>query len=274
MKTILLPTDFSKAANNAIDYAVEMAKLTQSKMVLFHVYHTPIITSDVPIVIPSLDEMEKQSLSSLDHVKDRIHKKYGSDLSIECKCSCGITVDEINTFAKENAIDMIIMGMQGSGYLVEKIVGSVTTALMKKAACPVLSIDTHVKFKAIKKIVLACDYIETSYKNVLNPLKELAKIFNPHVYVLNVVPQLEVTHTVTEAVEGIKLDHSLEGIEHSFEYSKNEDVVEGINDFVSKNQMDMVVMIPRQHSIFKDIFKRSNTKSVAFHTHVPLLALH
>jgi len=39
MKTILVPTDFSKIARNAIDYAVEIAKLTKAKLILFHVYH-------------------------------------------------------------------------------------------------------------------------------------------------------------------------------------------------------------------------------------------
>lgn len=274
MKTILLPTDFSKAANNAIDYAVEMAKLTKSKLVLFHVYHIPVITSDVPVIVPSMEEIKENSLNSLNHIKERIHKAHGADLNIECQCACGLTVDEIINFSKENAIDLIIAGMQGSGYLIEKIVGSVTTSLMKNAGCPVLSIDSHVKFKVIKKIVLACDYKETSYKDVLNTLKELAKTFGAHVHVLNVVREKELSPTVTEAVEGIKLNHSLEGIAHSFDYSHNEDVVEGINDFVSKNKIDIVVMIPRERSLFEKIFKRSYTKSAAFHTEVPILTLH
>lgn len=274
MKTILLPTDFSKASHNAIDYAVEIAKLTKAKMILFHVYHIPVITSDVPIVIPSMDEIKENSLKSLKQVEEHIYKKHGNNFTIECMTACGITIDEINACAKQNAIDLIVMGMRGSGYLIEKIMGSVTTSLIKEAFCPVLSIDTHVKFKTIKKIVFACDYKETSFKSILDPLKEFAKLFKSHVYVLNVIPELTPSLTVTEAVEGIKLEHLLEGVEHSFDFSHNEDAVEGINDFVAKQKVDMVVMIPRQHSIFESIFKKSNTKSMAFHTHVPLLALH
>lgn len=63
MKTILVPTDFSKIARNAIDYAVEIAKLTKAKLVLFHVYHVPVVPVEIPIVMP-IDEVKKETMES------------------------------------------------------------------------------------------------------------------------------------------------------------------------------------------------------------------
>lgn len=200
--------------------------------------------------------------------------KYGNKLVVECKCACGFPVEEINIFAKENKIDLIVMGMEGAGYLTEKLIGSITTSLIKKAKCPVLAIDKHVKFRSIKKIALACDYSETKNKYILNPLKELAHLFKSHVYILNVVRELETVATVSKAVAGIKLDHSLEGVNHSFHYAKSEDIIEGINDFVDEKKIDMVVMIPRMHTALQNLFHEAHTKRMAFHTKVPLLALH
>ena len=64
MKTILVPTDFSKIARNAIDYAVEIAKLTKARLILFHVYHATVVPSEMPIVLPT-GEIEKEALDGL-----------------------------------------------------------------------------------------------------------------------------------------------------------------------------------------------------------------
>lgn len=273
MKTILVPTDFSKIARNAIDYAVEIAKLTNAKLILFHVYHVPAVPSEMPIVIP-IDEIEKNSMDSLKKIEKNIHLKHGNKLVVEYQCRCGFPIDEINTFAEENKIDLIVMGMEGAGYLTEKLVGSITTSLIKKAKCPLLAIDKHVKFKSVKKIALACDYEETQNKSILEPLKEFVQLFESHVYVLNVVRELETVATISKAVEGIKLEHSLEDLNHSFHYTKSEDIVEGINDFVDEKKIDMVAMIPRMHTALQNLFHEPITKRMAFHTKVPLLALH
>jgi nucleotide-binding universal stress UspA family protein len=274
MKTILVPTDFSDVAKNAIDYAVEIAKLTEAKIILFHVYHIPVITSDVPLVLPSLEEMETNCLEGLKNLSRNIQHKEGNKLQIDCKCRCGFAVEEINAFSRENKIDIIILGMQGAGYLTEKVMGSITTALLHEAKCPVLAIDKKVKFRSIKKMVLACDYLKTDNQSVLLPLKEFARLFKSHVYILNVVPELVTIPTISKAVAGINLEHALEDIDHSFHYAQHEDVIQGINKFVLKQNMDMVVMIPRRHSILKNIFKEPITKKMAFHTSVPILALH
>ena len=50
-------------------------------------------------------------------------------------------IEEINLFSERNKTDLIVMGMQGAGYLAEKVIGSITTSLMPKAKCPILVID-------------------------------------------------------------------------------------------------------------------------------------
>lgn len=120
MKTILVATDFSKSANNAIDYAVELAKFTKSKLILFHTYHVPVVASEVPVMMPSLDEIEKECMDCLKKIEESIPLENRNNLTIECVCKCGFEVDEINLFTEKNKIDLIIVGMQGAGYLSEK----------------------------------------------------------------------------------------------------------------------------------------------------------
>jgi len=274
MKTILVPTDFSTVSENAVNYAAEIAKATNAKLILFHVYQMPIIATEVPIVLPNIEELERDCMEGLLRISIRLHSKL-STTNIECIVKCGLPVDEINLYTQNSKIDLIVMGMRGAGYLTEKLIGSVTTSLIQKSNCPVLVVAEQVRFKQIHKIVLACDYNDTENKKVLEPLKEFAKLFKSHVYVLNVVRKSEPLEPLTEVVSDfIKLEHSLAETPHSFHYLSNEEIVTGINEFVTEGKMDLVVMIPRKHSVLKNIFNEPNTKKMAFHSKVPLLAIH
>jgi nucleotide-binding universal stress UspA family protein len=273
MKTILVPTDFSDAASNAVDYAAEIAKLTQAKLILFHVYHLPVVPAEVPVVMP-IDEIKSDSIKGLKKIERRLYIKHGEQMIIESEARLGFPIEEINLFAKECKADLIVMGMEGVGYLTEKIIGSITTSLIKKAQCPVLAISKNVRFTSLKKIVLACDYEQIDNKSILSPLKEIAKLFKSHLYLLNVVPATNELPTISKAVEGMKLDHTLEDINHSFHYVQDADIIEGINDFVEEKAIDMVAMIPRKHSWWQNLLQEPTSKRMAFHAKTALLTLH
>jgi len=273
MKTILVPTDFSDNAMNAINYSAEIALFTKAKIILFHAFHIPTIPSDVPYVMP-FDEIEKDALNALTKTKENIIHKYGKGLAIDCKATMGFAVDEINEMIHKLKIDLVIMGMNGGGYLSEKIVGSITTSLIRKAKCPVIAIGEHVKFKSIKKIVLACDYKKIDDISILEPLKEFIKLFKSHLYILNVNSEPGSMSSSEKSLGGAQLEHSFKELDHSFNFIENENIVDGINQFVDANNVDMIVMIPRKHTWIENLFQERNTKHMAFHSHIPLLALH
>lgn len=274
MKRILVPTDFSNTAENTLEYAAEMAREVKATIVLLHVYSVPLINSEIPAVAVTAAELEIAAKADLQKAKEALLKKHGDQLQVEYHCVMGLPVDAIARFSEEYPVDLIIIGMQGAGYLAEKIIGSIATSLIRKSACPVLVIDKGVKFRMVHRIALACDFIETWHRGVLAPMKTMAELFGSHIYILHVIPEAEPDPTISEAIAGIRLDHSLEGIAHSFHNVQGTDVVESINDFVSKHEIDMVVMIPRTHSLLNTLFHEPTTKRMAFHSHVPLLALH
>ena len=271
MKTILVPVDFSPASYNAVEYAAGMALNTKSKLILFHVYNNTPPALDVPMIIPTWKEIEKDSIKELKQIKKKIELKYGEGLIIKSTCKSGFIIEEINNFAKENKVDLIVMGMQGAGFLQEYLVGSTTTALMRKSHCPVLSIYQGIQFKPLKKIVLACDYDELDAESVLLPLKEFVNIFNANVYVLHVIPEFDLAPTLAERV---KVKRTLAGMRVTFHGIVEGSIVSRINSFVTQHGADMVVMIPRQHLFIDNIFFEPDTKRMAFHSKVPLLALH
>lgn len=273
MKKILVPTDFSDISENALNYAVEIAQLMSAELILFHVYYIPVFAGDTAPVIYTADQLERDSLEELNSRKEFILKRH-PDLHISCYCIAGLPAEQINRFAEDNHIDLIVMGTQGAGYLAERTLGSITTALIRKAACPVLAIDQHVTFKMLKKIVLASDFVETNNAKALKPLRELITYFGAQLYILKVVREEDSEPALSETIAGFNLAHSVKPFHHTFYSVHNEDVVGGINEFVKHHHMDMVVMIPRKHSLVSRIFHEPFTKEMTFHSEVPLLILH
>lgn len=272
MKTILVPTDFSDNADNAINYAAEIAKFTEAKLVLFHAFHPTLVPMDAPVIMP-LEGLEKDSFARLKKIKKNILHKYGNELNIVVETKCGFAVDEINRMIKGKKIDLVVMGMRGAGYLTEKLIGSIATILIRKTTCPVLAINENVKYTGVNKIVLACDFQKIQNKSILEPLKEFVKLFKSHLYILNVTTNLKAISLSIEILANTTFGNAFEGIDHSFHLIENEEIVDGINDFVNENKIDMVVMMPHKHSMLETIFQERNTKRMAFHTHIPLLAL-
>ena len=273
MKTILVPTDFSTAASNAVEYAVEIAKLSKAKLVLFHAYIVPVIPAETTLVITA-DEMERNAMKGLKKIAKEIHQESGKEITIDCVCRNGFAVDEINGYAEENKVDLIVMGMEGTGYIMEKIIGSTTTTVIKKSKFPVLAIDKTVRYRSIKKIALACDYSEMKNSSAVNLLKRFTTLFHSKLYIVNVINELQPVAEVGKDIAAMKLEQLLANFEHSSYHIENEDVIEGINRFVEEKSIDMVVMIPHKHTALKNFFSEPHTKRMAFHTKVPLLTLH
>lgn len=272
MKNILVPTDFSKSAANALDYAIEIAQLTGANLILFHAYQLPMETSEVPVT-PPVEEIEKQIIKNLKKI-ERYVIKNSTGIKVHFEYKFGFPVEEIKLCSERNKSDLIIMGLHGAGFLKEKLIGSVATVLIKSSHCPVMIINQNVKFKTLKKIAFAFDYTEIKDKSVLNPVIDLTNLFKSHIYIFNVVKsQLQAVSSVSKAVDGMKLAHALKNAEHSFHYSENEDIVDGINKFVLENKIDLVVMVPHKHSPLHNLFNPSQTKRMAFHTRIPLLTL-
>jgi nucleotide-binding universal stress UspA family protein len=272
MKTILLPTDFSKSSKNAIAYAVEIAKRSKAKLILLHTYSVPIVTTDV-MVVPPIHEIERSAISSLKKMADTLHRAYGNKIAIDYKCMYGTPVESISEFCKKNKVDLIVMGMQGGGLLTEKLVGSTTTSVMRKVNCPVLCIDKSVRFKPTKKIVLACDLRFIPGAKTFRILKDYAALFKSNISVLYVMNEFETLPKKGEEKVGAKLKNALSDVKHTFNFVKNNDVVQAINDFAKKQKADMVVMIPHKHDVYENLFFEHDSKRMAFHTRLPLLTL-
>lgn len=268
MKTILVPTDFSSAADNAARYAIQLSKKLNAEVVLLHVYHIPPSDPIVPTMTFSIKELEELSDNSLKEKVSELQKSTG--ITVKYQSRLGFAVDQI--LEEEEKYDLIVMGMRGAGPISEVFFGSVSTDTLRKTRKPVLIIPEKAQYRDPKNIVFACDYDANLNMKTVNYLKEIANEFDGNISIVNVVQDSSIL-SPEEATAGLKLEHALSDIKHSYFFPENDNLVEGVNDFARTHNADLIAIIPHRHNLIERLFHRNNSKKIAFHTDLPLLAL-
>jgi nucleotide-binding universal stress UspA family protein len=271
VKNILVPTDFSEVSESAADYAAELAKITNAKLIIYYVFTVPVPVADTPVITIPLEELEKENMKLLHAVDKRLKAKHGK-IEIELRTQAGFVVDEVITFTKEHEIDLVVMGVSGAGKA-PGMLGSNATSVMHHAKSPVLVIPKGYKFKKPDIIALACDYKSILPDETVDKFKTFVRLFNSKVLVFNVLKPHELA-TYQKAATEVNLENALGDLEHTLYFPASENLGEEINEFTDKHNADILAMFPHNYSFLKGLMHHSTTKEMAFLTHVPLLSIH
>ncbi|MDY7082954.1 MAG: universal stress protein [Halobacteria archaeon] len=134
---ILVPTDGSEGADRAVDYALELAELSDSKIHILFVIDEMIY--EHPWVGENLD-FEAMEEAAKDDMRDMIHRATEKDLESVAKVKVGYPPDEIIEYAEEKDIDIIVMGYHGEGGAEEHLIGGTTKKVLSNSKIPVLPV--------------------------------------------------------------------------------------------------------------------------------------
>jgi nucleotide-binding universal stress UspA family protein len=279
MKNILFPTDFSQNAENALNYAVEIARQVKGTLVLFHAYSVQLIDPNMPaeIYLSAYQEEEKSAKESLEDLKQRIvnanKDESGNEIfHTEAVVSQGLVVEETLSMIKDFKIDLVVMGTHGASGITELILGSNTASVIEKSPAPVLAIPHNTGLREIRRIVYAYDDIKSGLPS-FQKLLTFASIYDAEITLLHIIESGKDTSEFNKReFEKIKQATSYDKI--SLELVHEENVLEGINEYVNTHDVDVLAMTIKKRTLFDRIFNKSLTKKMAYHTRIPLLALH
>ena len=274
IRRILVPTDFSLTANNALIYALDLAQAVEAEVFILHAFHIPsaAVTAAYPVgyyEAVSMDELQKEADQRMEKLKHDY--LYATQAPYECITQLGPAVDIIAHTAEEKDVDLIVMGTQ-KAEKVKAWLGSVTTDTVKSSRYPVLAVPHEAHFERPRTLLLATSLTQLADLHELDTLKTIAKEFEATIDVLYVhTKESELTREQAETQEA--LDDYLLGVPHQFHFAPHEDVNEGIQQYLDRCQAELLVMIPQHHSFLDSLLHSSRTKQMIFHTHKPLLAI-
>lgn len=142
LKKILYPTDFSEASLEALKYAISFARNCQAKLILMHVVNEKVVSEGLSLARVSAPEAlgEEMAAEANRQLKMIIPAEERHGLDTETVILNGTPFLEIIRYAKDSAIDMIVIGAQGRSGMEQIIFGSTAEKVVRKAHCPVLSV--------------------------------------------------------------------------------------------------------------------------------------
>jgi nucleotide-binding universal stress UspA family protein len=271
MKTILVATDFSPAALNAANYAAEMALAIKADLVLLHVYHLPVSYSEIPLAVNSEDLMQGVEKEILE-LKELLTRKTGGKLKIKSEVKMGVFFQVLKIVCHRIKPYTVVMGSQGTTAAEHLFFGGHTVHAMKHLMWPLITVPLEAKFSTVKKIGLACDFDKVVDTTPAEEIKTLVNDFHAELHILNTGKKEEFKPELV--FESGLLQEMLSALKPNYHFITHENTDEGIMDFAEKNQIDLLVVLPKRHSLQEKLIHKSHTKQLVLHSQVPVMALH
>jgi nucleotide-binding universal stress UspA family protein len=277
LRHILVPVDFSECAENAIRFAVAIAIRTGAELKLFHSVQVPLQTAEMTAY--PISEMESEAKQKLHQIANEItqwlEKEKFRKLRVNYHVAVGFAAEEIAFSADRNNSDLIVMGTHGTGALEGLILGSNTTAVIRRVACPVMVVPEDAEFQGMDRIVYATDMQEINEK-AIHMLTAFAGHFNSEIHVVHVLTSND--QLKPEQANSFKERFSqvarYPNISYHIVAAEDNSVSTVIEEYMQSNDIEVVAMITHHRTFFDKLFHPSITKRMAVHARKPLLAFH
>lgn len=266
-KNILVPVDFSDAAIHAVQEAAFIAREQKAKLYLIHAYLIPGYSGGMAYetFIPPVDEHIELINKQIDDFSKEIAGL--ENIQVEKVAIPGSIQDIIGTFVEDNAIDLVVTATRGASGFKAFLLGTQSERIEEEVNCPVLVIPEGKNVKRSMKLALAHDYKSNLITEQIDTLRNFQVLYNLELHVVH----------VEEKEEHLEFEQSVKENLHSlnpqFHHVVNNDVEKGLNDYIKKNDVDILSIIYHDHGFLNRLFGRSTSRQLTYHTEVPLLVL-
>jgi nucleotide-binding universal stress UspA family protein len=271
MKAILIPTDFSKNAENAMYYGLEFAHRRGCQVILLNV--SPFIYHGSSRIDAALEALEQYSKETLKATISKIKEsgRYG-DLSIKGVNMLGNLVLSILQVSIKHHTELIIMGTKGATGMNKMLFGSNTTEVIRSSKLPVLIVPENAVYKNFEKIIYAIDYKEDNLK-MIREMLNIISLFNVKVQSLHIARK----NTLEEEIRHRGFINLMEEVfpkafdSHQLMYHSS--VFEGTENFLSGETTSLLAINHHNKPFINSLMLNSLSKEMAYQKQTPFLIL-
>ncbi len=271
MKTILVPTDFSRHSEYALKVASQIAKKNNSKIVLLHLLEMPNAGNDVfssSHDIPELILFKNTAMERIEELADDPCLD-GLDVSYAVQFQSP-TKGILDNIGLQNA-DLVVMGSHGKDIHNEMFVGSNAEKIVRQATVPVLLIKQEHEDFNIETFVLASDFSEENKKQ-FGKVVDFAKSFNAKLELVKVVTPNSFlsTRAIHDRIKSFLSEFNFTNYE--FHIYNDVNVEKGILHFAKDKEADLVGIFTHGRKGLSHFFNGSISEDLMNHSKRPVIA--
>jgi nucleotide-binding universal stress UspA family protein len=260
MHKVIIPIDFSETSLNAARYTAGMlAGKDDLTAVIYHNYETE---NDYDISLIYQENLKREFLKT-------------GVRTVECENDMGgDLIDNVSRLAQTINTRLIIMGITGKTAIRQVMFGSNTLKLIDRNLFPVMIIPPDALYTGIKNVAFASDFKNVALSTPAAFINSVLDIFQPNLHIIHISKEKnELTETEKEAGK-MKLQEMFSKYQTEFHFPVKRDFFSTLDEFIVAEKIDLVVTIPRHKSNLTSLFKTTHTKRLAYHSHIPILAIH
>lgn len=272
MKPILVATDFSSASLNAVRYAAALALETDSKLLLFHATHLPVVNDSYYDIGFTLEELQATDKERMNKLNDQLRKKFGESLKLEKEVKIGLAIDLIREKIEKGDISLVVMGISSLGKVYEWVFGSTSTDAAGQLGCPVIIVPEKARYRGLKKIAFSFDQKQIPMGTGLRVIKALKETYESTVHYVHVLSDDYPEKNISTLQPALKVFGDKSPKVHFIAPSKHQPEL-ALEDWIRRNRANALVMISRKHSLLWFLFHERKTKNMAFRSKVPVIVL-
>lgn len=272
MKKILVPTDFSSQAEKALKVAAQLAKKHESEIYLLHMLELPLNLIDQANSSSGGSLPEALFFMKLAHkrFKEVLESDYLEGITVYETVQFHEAFDGIIEVAKENDVDLIIMGSHGASGFKEMFIGSNTEKVVRTSNIPVLVIKNGLEEFKIDNFVFATDFSEECKK----PFKQAIKFADSvgakiHLLYINTATNFLTTIEANEVMEkflsGVKIK------KHSLNIYNDTSVEKGVLNYAQAIDADLIGMATHGRKGLSHFFNGSVSEDLVNHAKRPVI---
>lgn len=246
---IIHPTDFSEQAQNALNYATEIAHKSDAGLTVLHASRSAYNYGT--------EQMIGEILNDIPY----------NDLSLETSIELGDTVSGI----LRTPGDLIVMGTKGKTNFEKTLFGSISSDVILKSGVPVLLIPEGITYSGFNRMVFATDYNDRDLE-VLYQLRAWAKLFEAEITVIHIAANNSLRSRATfRGFKELALEH-VDYPQMDFKLLFENNFYAGLSAYLHGQEDELLVMSRYKKPFFQSLTKKSHLQQTPY-SNVPLLVI-
>ncbi|CAM3970976.1 universal stress protein [Flavobacterium weaverense] len=270
MKRILVPTDFSQYAENALRTAALIARENDSQIYLLHLIELP---SHIDTGIKA-QSLIPEAMLFIDKANETLQtiaqNSYLEGISVFIAVQIETAFDGILSYTKKNEIDLIVMGSNGASGLKEILIGSNAEKIVRLSDKPVLIVKDDIGTSTFKKIVFPTDFSNEAHAPFESLLK-FASIFKSQIDLVVISTPNSFKTTIESEIKMEEFIQKYNFKNYTLNIFNDSTIENGITNFATKMEADLIAICTHGRTGIAHFINGSVTQDLVNHNPRPVI---
>lgn len=276
MRKVLVPTDFSDNAFNALKYACQIFKYEKSEFLIVHAFADEVYRQASGMDQADMEELKKAGRKKSEKMLKQVVKNLkeyspNPQHKVASLAVFGDLVDEVNDLVNEENMDIVVMGTRGATNDRKLTFGSNTLHLLRYVHCPVLAIPEGCEYHPPKEILFPTNYLVPTKRRELKLLCDMTGSFRSTVHLLYIDPITNLSLRQQDNKEFLK--NCLRKPKLTFGTTLEKDKTVAITKHIEHHAINMLVLVNSRQSYMEDMLYQSTINRIGLHIKIPFMVL-